>query len=85
MPAISNFKASEKGWIGEIDGVKPGATRETTMTLKPGRYEVICNFPGHYQLGMRSMLTVGACAEASTLSVTVELCTVPKLFVTFTK
>jgi uncharacterized cupredoxin-like copper-binding protein len=58
-PPVSHYKASEKGWVGEIDGVQPGKTRRTTMMLEPGRYEVICNFPGHYQLGMHTTLTVG--------------------------
>ena len=58
-PHVTHYRASEKGWVGEIDGVKPGQTRQTTLTLAPGHYDVICNFPGHYQLGMRATLTVG--------------------------
>jgi uncharacterized cupredoxin-like copper-binding protein len=57
--AVTAFKAAEGGKIGEIDGVPPGRTRRTTLTLQPGRYILICNVPGHYQLGMRAALVVG--------------------------
>jgi uncharacterized cupredoxin-like copper-binding protein len=56
---VAAFKADESAKIGEIDGVAPGRTRRTTLTLQPGRYIVICNVPGHYQLGMRAELVVG--------------------------
>jgi uncharacterized cupredoxin-like copper-binding protein len=63
MPSSGNFrvaafKAEELGKIGEIDGVLPGKTRRATLALQPGRYIVICNVPGHYQLGMRAELVV---------------------------
>ena len=29
-----------------------------TLTLAPGRYELICNLPGHYAAGMFTELTV---------------------------
>jgi len=29
-----------------------------TMVLKPGRYEVLCNLPGHYAAGMYAELDV---------------------------
>ncbi len=32
----------------EGDGIPPGAAGWTTITLKPGRYELICNIAGHY-------------------------------------
>jgi uncharacterized cupredoxin-like copper-binding protein len=56
---VAAFKAEESGKIGEIEGVIPGRTRRTTLTLQPGRYILICNVPGHYQLGMRAELVVG--------------------------
>jgi uncharacterized cupredoxin-like copper-binding protein len=56
---VAAFKADESAKIGEIGGVPPGRTRRTTLTLKSGRYLVICNVPGHYQLGMRAELVVG--------------------------
>ena len=42
----------------EGDGLVPGAVGWTTITLKPGRYELICNIAGHYWAGMYTELTV---------------------------
>lgn len=35
-----------------------GKTSDLAVTLTPGHYVLICNLPGHYQLGMRTDLTV---------------------------
>ena len=37
---------------GEIDKLKPGASRAMTLNLKAGSYLLICNEPGHYKAGM---------------------------------
>ena len=37
-------------------GILPGATGWTTVTLSPGRYELICNIAGHYRAGMNAPL-----------------------------
>ena len=42
----------------EGDGIVPGATGWTTITLVPGRYELICNVAGHYRAGMYAQLEV---------------------------
>ena len=42
----------------EGDGIAPGATGWTTITLAPGRYELICNVAGHYRAGMYAQLEV---------------------------
>lgn len=42
----------------EGDGIVPGATGWTTITLSPGRYELICNIAGHYRAGMYALLEV---------------------------
>ena len=42
----------------EGDGIVPGATGWTTITLAPGRYELICNIAGHYRAGMYAPLEV---------------------------
>jgi hypothetical protein len=39
----------------EGDGIVPGWT---TITLPPGRYELICNIAGHYRAGMYALLEV---------------------------
>ena len=42
----------------EGDGIVPGATGWTTITLAPGRYELVCNIAGHYRAGMYALLEV---------------------------
>lgn len=58
---------SEEGSFGEAsnscgrgpgDGIRPGATSWLTLTLDPGRYELVCNLPGHYTAGMYTELDV---------------------------
>lgn len=60
-------KVSEAGSLGEAsascasgsgDGLVPGTTGWVTITLAPGRYELVCNFPGHYAAGMYAELDV---------------------------
>jgi uncharacterized cupredoxin-like copper-binding protein len=48
----------ETGHVGEVGELKAGADGKTTIDLKPGRYVLICNLPGHWTAGMRSDLTV---------------------------
>jgi uncharacterized cupredoxin-like copper-binding protein len=40
------------------DGITPGSTSWTTVTLPPGRYELVCNEPWHYSAGMFDVFTV---------------------------
>jgi uncharacterized cupredoxin-like copper-binding protein len=51
-------EASNSGGEGTGDGIRPGATGWITVTLTPGRYELVCNLPGHYGAGMSTELTV---------------------------
>ncbi len=44
--------------VGRIDDWPGGETRDVTVALTPGNYVLICNIPGHYQLGMTTALTV---------------------------
>ena len=44
--------ASEAGRQGKTPVFGPGATRRLTLTLRPGRYVLICNVAGHYSAGM---------------------------------
>ena len=39
-------------------GIAPGASGWATVTLTPGRYELICNIAGHYWTGMYAELDV---------------------------
>jgi uncharacterized cupredoxin-like copper-binding protein len=36
---------------GEIPSVKPGQEKTLAVSLKPGKYVLICNLPGHYKAG----------------------------------
>jgi uncharacterized cupredoxin-like copper-binding protein len=60
-------KIDEAGSLGEAsntcgegagEGILPGASGWVSVTLKPGRYELVCNLPGHYAAGMYTQLTV---------------------------
>jgi len=51
-------KASEDGKVGELLNIVGGATRKLAVDLTPGKYVLICNVAGHYQLGMRVGLEV---------------------------
>ena len=51
-------KAKEDGKVGELLNIAAGASRKLVLELTPGKYVLICNVPGHYQLGMRTGLEV---------------------------
>jgi uncharacterized cupredoxin-like copper-binding protein len=60
-------KVDEAGSLGEAstscgpgagDGIASGAVGWTTLTLAPGRYELVCNLANHYADGMRQELVV---------------------------
>jgi uncharacterized cupredoxin-like copper-binding protein len=55
----ADYKVPEEGLkVGEVADLEPGATRSATLTLTPGRYVLICNIAGHYELGMMHRLVV---------------------------
>jgi uncharacterized cupredoxin-like copper-binding protein len=51
-------EASKTCGAGAGEGIAPGATSWVTLQLSPGRYELICNLPGHYAAGMHELLEV---------------------------
>jgi uncharacterized cupredoxin-like copper-binding protein len=53
---VTHFKADESASLGEVSELKPGKTGRVTLTLRPGRYLLICNLSGHYQLGMQTVI-----------------------------
>jgi len=55
---VREYKAVETGAVGEVEDVEPGKTKSVTLKLTRGTYFLICNEPGHYQLGMRATLRV---------------------------
>jgi uncharacterized cupredoxin-like copper-binding protein len=46
------------GHLGEVAELEPGQSGALTLDLKPGTYILYCNIPGHYELGMWTLLTV---------------------------
>lgn len=66
-PVGNDGKIDERGSLGEAsntcgagagDGIAPGTAGWVTVTLQPGRYEIVCDLPGHYAAGMYGQLTV---------------------------
>ena len=57
---VKSYKAkeSEALVIGEAEEIAPGRSTSLTLTLKSGKYILICNIPAHYQLGMVNHLIV---------------------------
>jgi uncharacterized cupredoxin-like copper-binding protein len=60
-------RVDESGSLGEVsrscgagsgDGIAAGASGWATLTLPAGRYELLCNLPGHYAAGMYAELDV---------------------------
>jgi uncharacterized cupredoxin-like copper-binding protein len=65
----SDGKVDETGSLGEAsancaagsgEGISSGNIGWMTVTLPPGRYELLCNQPNHYADGMRQELDVTA-------------------------
>jgi uncharacterized cupredoxin-like copper-binding protein len=66
-PVGTDGRIDESQSLGEVsrscgagtgDGISPGATGWNTVTLKAGRYELVCDQPWHYAAGMFDVLTV---------------------------
>jgi uncharacterized cupredoxin-like copper-binding protein len=57
---VSNGVADTSGMnlVDEVEDITPGANPRLDLDLAPGDYVVICNLPGHYQMGMVTTLTV---------------------------
>lgn len=64
---LSDRRVAETGSLGEAsrtcgsgagEGLVSGSVGWTTLTLAPGRHELICNLPGHYGNGMHAELLV---------------------------
>jgi uncharacterized cupredoxin-like copper-binding protein len=62
-------KIDETGSLGEAsascgsgagDGIQAGAVGWVTVTLKPGRYELVCNLTNHYANGMHQEFLVNS-------------------------
>ena len=51
-------EAVERSEPGSLEPGAPGAARDLTVQLKPGRYILFCNMEGHYMAGMHTELVV---------------------------
>ncbi len=49
--AVEQGRAVETGRKGRIAKFGPGQTRRLILTLRPGKYVLICNLPAHYKAG----------------------------------
>jgi uncharacterized cupredoxin-like copper-binding protein len=57
--AVDEAKLEARGEdAGEIADVEAQDSKKGTFKLKPGRYVMFCNIPGHYAQGMYGTLTV---------------------------
>lgn len=51
-------QAVETGLQGKTPDLRPGQTRRLTLRLRPGKYVLLCNLPGHYKAGQFAGLCV---------------------------
>ena len=58
LPTTPDAKAKEDGLVKQVKGIGVGKVSVVTADLAAGKYVIICNLAGHYQLGMRAALTV---------------------------
>jgi uncharacterized cupredoxin-like copper-binding protein len=56
--ADSKINEDAAGHLGEVSELDPKNKGELKITLKRGKYAVLCNIPGHYMNGMWAILTV---------------------------
>lgn len=46
------------GDLGEVSELEPGRSGALRLKLKPGKYALFCNVPGHFMNGMWTIVTV---------------------------
>jgi uncharacterized cupredoxin-like copper-binding protein len=56
--AESRIDEHAAGDLGEVSELDPGQAGALKLSLKPGKYMLVCNIPGHYMNGMWAILTV---------------------------
>src|SRR3989441_12168591 len=47
-----------EGTSVDLEAIPPGSTKEVTVDLKPGTYNVLCTIAGHSEAGMKKTITV---------------------------
>ena len=58
LPTSGDAKAKEDGLVKQVKSLGVGKVSVVSADLAAGKYVVICNVAGHYQLGMRAALIV---------------------------
>jgi uncharacterized cupredoxin-like copper-binding protein len=61
LPIVNNVADTDSVGmtvVDEVEEVAPSTTANLTVNLATGRYAFICNLPGHYGLGMHTLVTV---------------------------
>jgi uncharacterized cupredoxin-like copper-binding protein len=61
LPVKNGFvrlEAKDMRVVRSIRQIQPGALKSETVTLRVGRYALICNVVGHYQSGMHAAFRV---------------------------
>jgi uncharacterized cupredoxin-like copper-binding protein len=61
LPLGADGRINEDALTKVVDtgtDLNAGTQRSLSAALTPGRYVLVCNLPGHYKLGMHSVLTV---------------------------
>ena len=54
----ADAKAKEDGLVKQVKSLPVGKVSVVSADLAAGKYVIICNIAGHYQLGMRAAFTV---------------------------
>ncbi|MBK9714918.1 MAG: cupredoxin domain-containing protein [Kouleothrix sp.] len=57
-PDLGRLSENQLDSLGEVADLKPGKRDTLSVNLKPGKYMLICNIPGHYKAGMVTPLVV---------------------------
>lgn len=56
--SLAKVDEDAAGHLGEVSELSPGKSGSLSLALKPGKYILYCNVPGHYALGMWTLITV---------------------------
>jgi plastocyanin len=59
-PSAHNLTVNGPGVANEATPTFPSGTKDLTVTLKDGTYDLYCSVPSHKQLGMDTHITVGS-------------------------
>lgn len=58
VPDLGRLSEQQLHSLGEVADLNPGKEDMLNVNLKPGKYMLVCNIPGHYKAGMVTPLIV---------------------------